>query len=1135
MATFKVDSSEPQSVPMDDDDIRGDGKKKKFKPLSAMKKFFRQKKKKDEVVAVKAQSTTAIPVGTDDDDDDDDGGFKSHQKPRTLGPATRSISEDSVFSPEVREPTIRPFPTTALSVESLPASAFQNELLSKLQKRRSQYSDDDHDDGLPRSPVPPITTADVIMGGPLKVTPGTSKKVPNNRDSDQSLISVDSSENEEESLFTNNWKTSVPAKKSSNQRWSTTSDSDMDQLDFGDIQKTEVLNNKTAKDRILVKPKARKTNRQSRKKRDTTSPLTLPSLNEESPTRSRPDDFKNLDADIPDHSASLKSAVLPANPASLPSSTPTSPQIGSDIKPDMKLNLFTVNGSNKGEKLPSLTSPVTTTSGVAMPSISGSKVTTPTSPVSKIAPTQGQKSGVLTNTSQSSHSNNSHGTSSDVIVAEKVEALSSSYKGGDKVPSAVIGQFSQSQKGPSEEKQNTDFKSRMSQFEVTKGQVPAPEVSLQVSDPASIVSLSPKLRRQGRSKTLPGSTDEQVSPGVQRANSHRIQTSSSLDYPSQQPLSVAVNKVTPPQTPVDLAPPASSSIKKLENMKFSSLDSNSSDNPWKDRMRKKKDENEETKLSDLSLTPAKPGQNLNQPKSVFSSSSYSEKKRGSVETISFKNRDTADQALRKGDNTSSDNGMKHPSAEASQARKESIEIDVTELNKSVKNIVSSSQKDSKQSVPLPASHSTARSFSGLPAAGFMPSVYRSVTTSGKDTSSKDTGSKGTSSKDTSSKDTISKDVNAVVSDKEEVTKPSSVFGSKLRGGSVKSSVKPTDVGVGIPTRADSVKMPASVSKSIGYKMSLTSSALPASTPGVNKPKTQELSKPDTPATPTDTPSSTPSSVHLSVHATHSTSSLPPSAHPVTSSLPNANSKSVPGVHPYKQPANIAFTPKPSSIPSTSKPATSPTSPPPSASFGVKPALFGVKNLNADPATNLPSSSPSSATSTTSPSSSVTSSTPVTAVPSGTQSRSRSLSVFTTSSVSQPQSSITTPSISSRSTVDKSSTFKTGKPAEKPVSEDMRQEPGANTPAWRANIGKNNVPKNEVKIEIIENSAPSLSSSQNNSEILRKGSDKVKASQSAKKNDTNSGTNNLSVEKTASNRSSKVMDMVKNFQNLKATS
>lgn len=45
---------------------------------------------------------------------------------------------------------------------------FQSELASKLKKRYSAYSSDD--EALPQSPSPPITTADIVMGGSLKVS-----------------------------------------------------------------------------------------------------------------------------------------------------------------------------------------------------------------------------------------------------------------------------------------------------------------------------------------------------------------------------------------------------------------------------------------------------------------------------------------------------------------------------------------------------------------------------------------------------------------------------------------------------------------------------------------------------------------------------------------------------------------------------------------------------------------------------------------------------------------------------------------------------------------------------------------------------------------------------------------------------
>ncbi|KAL8587655.1 hypothetical protein ACOMHN_045344 [Nucella lapillus] len=59
-------------------ELKGDGKRRKFKPLEAMRKLFSKgkRKAKDEqvsVVAVKAKSTTAL-YHHDDDDDDDDGG-----------------------------------------------------------------------------------------------------------------------------------------------------------------------------------------------------------------------------------------------------------------------------------------------------------------------------------------------------------------------------------------------------------------------------------------------------------------------------------------------------------------------------------------------------------------------------------------------------------------------------------------------------------------------------------------------------------------------------------------------------------------------------------------------------------------------------------------------------------------------------------------------------------------------------------------------------------------------------------------------------------------------------------------------------------------------------------------------------
>ncbi|KAL8587654.1 hypothetical protein ACOMHN_045343 [Nucella lapillus] len=207
--------------------------------------------------------------------------FKNRQ-PRPLG-GNRSISEDSIFSPEQREPNLQALKKAAVSEESLPKSAFQAELFSKLSKRRSQYSDED--DGLPHSPTPPVTTADIIMGGPLKPLPAAGKST--SRESDNSLISNDASDNEEDDPFKTQWKSSVASKvsKTAGQAGGGAETP----IDFEKMGQTELLKSDVAKDRISIKPRSRKTNRQSRKQRESQSPHSLPSLNEESSPKSRVD------------------------------------------------------------------------------------------------------------------------------------------------------------------------------------------------------------------------------------------------------------------------------------------------------------------------------------------------------------------------------------------------------------------------------------------------------------------------------------------------------------------------------------------------------------------------------------------------------------------------------------------------------------------------------------------------------------------------------------------------------------------------------------------------------------------------------------------------------------------------------
>ncbi|XP_063415724.1 mucin-2-like isoform X2 [Mytilus trossulus] len=213
-----------------------DGKKKKFRPFVAMKKFFKggsSKKgiKSESAVSIKSRSLQAI---TQQDDSDDDGGFRKRSR---MG-GSRSMSEDSVFIPEVKEPKMDAIRKTAISMESLNKD-FQ----------------------------------------PLKSP---------NRGSD---ISIDTSEAEEDDPFTTDWRKSVASvseRKSSTQSLPDTVEMDLDLSAIG--KETSTLSNDAARHRISVKrnlPKRRPSG--TRKTKDAkrhSAASPLPQVKEESPTKS---------------------------------------------------------------------------------------------------------------------------------------------------------------------------------------------------------------------------------------------------------------------------------------------------------------------------------------------------------------------------------------------------------------------------------------------------------------------------------------------------------------------------------------------------------------------------------------------------------------------------------------------------------------------------------------------------------------------------------------------------------------------------------------------------------------------------------------------------------------------------------
>ncbi|CAG5118211.1 unnamed protein product, partial [Candidula unifasciata] len=1168
--------------------VRGDGRKRKFKPLSAMKKFFTKKKdKKDSVVAVKAKSTTALPAETDDDEDDDDGGFRAHSK-RSVLAGNRSLSEDSVFSTEARGQPIAAFPKAALSEESLPKSAFQSELMSKLNKRRSEYLDDDNDDGLPRSPVPAVTTADVILGEPLKKQLSQFGKTSNNRDSDQSLISVDSSENEEEELFMSKWKSSVPARKSAS--LPATSSKTMDTLDFNSIQKTELLVSKAAKHKMKVKP-ARKANRQSLKHRDTSSPTPLPCLNEESPTSSKYEEVKEgrtSAAPPPAVSAAAPPSAVSATPAPTVSATAAaSVSAVTSQSPTAAVSAVisqppTATVSAQSPTVASAPSPTTVVFAIPSPT-AVETATTPVSPTVRFPPQTGSISDLPPhNMSQSGSATLPSATVAQLIAAPKVfekkieENLSLSDRGDKTILSDTHISFqrlSQSQKGVTDNKFDTDIKSRMSHFQMpgpSSGKLdafnstpadilPNKETNLE-STSVTVLKEDYKVKHQVRSRTLPAVIGEQTSPKVQRSSSHRI-PNKGIDFPEPRNDSTVLSdeNVILSSTSVSLSSSLPDS-KKSESVKVSTAESkvgiSAGEPSWMNMVRRKKSgqetniEIEKVKTDDAAAT-TRPGLSTSAPKSIFTSSSYLEKKRGSTEAVSFKGRELSEASAKKADSSDTKRQSldltsqnKQAATEPSSSSKESVEVEVTHLGsvKASRGIFDSSSKFVSQRdsvIPTPSAASTAaeriRKFSSSSSA-----IPGSNSVKGSNTNQEVPAAA------------------AVANDAKPVAPVGGI--THARGGSVKASLpKATEVKSSIYTRNGSVKGPSTLSAA-----SSSTSESPAS--ASVKAEAVSAFKPDSFETTPPSASPQPSAQHVPAHV----------AAPPNPSLPSQTSSVTPLTY-LVQPFN-AYSSNPSnnyalasrSAYAATKPYSKFTSAPTNTATilpypASEPALIAVKTASI-PNVKLLTSSSNAATSSfalpnvSSSSSSSRKNSMKSTLSLFTQASSLSSSTLSVShsSTIQAQSSITSSTASkshsshvsqfnstSTSSIRKSSSFKAATTSsekvvpfqkvvvpEKSAADVRKQATPAKVPAWRTNLLSK-----EVKIEIIENSpspAPA-SSTQTSSENLRKPHDKAKQQETLKKTEGTAAAGlTVETEKTT-RRTSKVLDMVKNFQNLQAPS
>lgn len=232
------DESPKEGINTDNNSLRTEAKRKKFRPFRAVRNMFRRRMRRQGSDNLqdykKSRSTTELQS-------DQEGGrrFSSPNSSYSVG---LSVSHDSIFSPDHVATSLDPQELRNihgfLSVQHVELKDLKNELFARVRARRDS---DDEDAGLPHSPCTSPTTADVLSQN-LKSKSGISHTTC----SAGSLISMESSENDED--LTGQTLSSHSSRMSLSDRKYADSD-DMD------VSQSVPLSHKAARHKIAVRPK----------------------------------------------------------------------------------------------------------------------------------------------------------------------------------------------------------------------------------------------------------------------------------------------------------------------------------------------------------------------------------------------------------------------------------------------------------------------------------------------------------------------------------------------------------------------------------------------------------------------------------------------------------------------------------------------------------------------------------------------------------------------------------------------------------------------------------------------------------------------------------------------------------------
>ncbi|XP_023216078.1 putative uncharacterized protein DDB_G0282133 isoform X2 [Centruroides sculpturatus] len=232
------DESPKEGINTDNNALRTESKRKKFRPFRAVRNMFRKRMRRQGSENLqdykKSRSTTELQS--------DQEGSRRFSSPNSSYTVGLSVSHDSIFSPDHVTTSLDPQELRNihgfLSVQHVELKDLKTELFARVRARRDS---DDEDAGLPHSPCTSPTTADILSQN-LKSKGGISHTTC----SAGSLISMGSSENDED--LTGQTLSSHSSRMS-------LSDRKFADSDDADVSQSVPLSHKAARHKIAVRPK----------------------------------------------------------------------------------------------------------------------------------------------------------------------------------------------------------------------------------------------------------------------------------------------------------------------------------------------------------------------------------------------------------------------------------------------------------------------------------------------------------------------------------------------------------------------------------------------------------------------------------------------------------------------------------------------------------------------------------------------------------------------------------------------------------------------------------------------------------------------------------------------------------------